>query len=69
MEMEAATLYAFGNVRNKLVCGQSAGCVEGDFEKGDYNGARSALSPIRVLCEMVAIERTKGLSGERHATS
>ena len=72
--MEAATLYAFGNARNKpVLCvayvTNRPGCVEGDFEKGDYNGARSALLLIRVLCEMVAVERTKGLSGKRHATS
>jgi uridine phosphorylase len=72
--MEAAMFYAFSNARHRpVLCvayvTNRPGCVEGDFEKGDYNGARSALSPIRVLCEMVAIERTKGLSGERHATS
>ena len=74
MEMEVATLYAFGNARHKpVLCVAYAinrpGCVGGDFGKGDYNGARSSLSLIRVLCEMVAVERTKGLSGERHATS
>jgi uridine phosphorylase len=56
VEMEAAALYAFGRARNRpVLCvayvTKRLGCVEGDFEKGDYNGARSSLSLIPALSE------------------
>ena len=56
VEMEAAALYAFGRARNKpVLCvayvTNRLRCVEGDFEKGDYNGAPSSLSLIRALSE------------------
>jgi uridine phosphorylase len=54
VEMEAAALYAFA-----AACGRSViclahvsnqlGCVEGDFEKGEGNGAATSLALVTVL--------------------
>jgi uridine phosphorylase len=49
VEMEAAALYAFAKARGrKVVCfahvTNTMGQIEGDFEKGDRDGARSSLS-------------------------
>ena len=68
--MEAAALYAFGYARNKpVLCvayvTNRLGRVEGDFEKGDYNGARSSLSLIRVIAERWRLSQPKALSDER----
>ena len=54
VEMEAAALYAFGRARNKAVLciahvTNQLGCIEGDFEKGDDNGAHDSLAVIRAL--------------------
>ena len=70
VEMEAAALYAFGHARNKpVLCiahvTNRLGCFEGDFEKGDHNGARSSLSLIRVIAERWRPSERKTLSGER----
>ena len=54
VEMEAAALYAFAtaccrpviclvHVTNRL------GCIDGDFEKGDNNGARQSLDLVKTL--------------------
>jgi uridine phosphorylase len=56
VEMEAAALYAFGRARNKAVLciahvTNQLGCVEGDFEKGEHNGAHGSLALIRALSE------------------
>ncbi len=51
VEMEAAALYAFARARGKaVVCfahvTNQMGQVEGDFEKGDANGASDALAIV-----------------------
>jgi nucleoside phosphorylase len=54
VEMEAAALYAFGRAcRKPVLClahvTNQLGCVDGDFEKGDGNGAHSSLALVRGL--------------------
>jgi uridine phosphorylase len=54
VEMEAAALYAFAHARRKpVLCvahvTNQLGCVDGDFEKGDGNGARSSHALVRGL--------------------
>ena len=49
VEMEAAALYAFAQARAKSVLclahvSNQLGCVEGDFEKGDGDGAGSSVA-------------------------
>ena len=56
VEMEAAGLYAFGRARAKpVICvahvTNQLGCVEGDFEKGDHNGAEASLALVRTVSE------------------
>ena len=56
VEMEAAALYAFGEARNRpVIClaqvSNQLGCVEGDFEKGDLNGAGASISLVKTLAE------------------
>jgi len=51
VEMEAAALYAFAQVREKsVVCfahvTNQMGNIEGDFEKGEANGSREALELV-----------------------
>jgi hypothetical protein len=54
VEMEAAALYAFGAARAcPVIClahvTNQLGCVEGDFEKGDGNGAFTSLDLLSVF--------------------
>ncbi len=54
VEMEAAALYAFARAcRKPVVClahvTNQLGCVDGDFEKGDDNGAHTSLALVRGL--------------------
>ncbi len=54
VEMEAAALYAFARVRNRpVLCfahvTNQMGQIEGDFEKGEANGATAALRLINTL--------------------
>ena len=54
VEMEAAALYAFANARGKRVLcfahvTNQMGLSDGDFEKGEANGARDALRLIDAL--------------------
>jgi uridine phosphorylase len=54
VEMEAAALYAFGEAcRRPVLClahvTNQLGCVDGDFEKGDGNGAHSSLALIAAI--------------------
>ena len=53
VEMEAAALYAFATARNKAVLcfahvTNQMAQIEGDFEKGEANGARDALELLAV---------------------
>jgi uridine phosphorylase len=54
VEMEAASLYAFAAARGcPVVClahvSNQLGCVDGDFEKGDGNGAAGSLELVMAL--------------------
>lgn len=54
VEMEAAALYAFGiSCAKPVLClahvTNQLGCVDGDFEKGDANGAHDSLALVTTL--------------------
>jgi purine-nucleoside phosphorylase len=54
VEMESAALYAFATARNcPVIClahvSNQLGCVEGDFEKGEGNGARWSAELVRSI--------------------
>ena len=54
VEMEAASLYAFAAAAHRpVLClahvSNQLGCVDGDFEKGDHNGAAGSLGLITAL--------------------
>jgi hypothetical protein len=54
VEMEAASLYAFAAARRRpVIClahvSNQLGCVDGDFEKGDGNGAAGSLALVTTL--------------------
>src|SRR5215467_13652723 len=54
VEMEAAGLYAFATARGvPLIClahvSNQLGCIEGDFDKGDENGAFGSIELIMAL--------------------
>lgn len=54
VEMEAASLYAFAAARGRpVIClahvSNQLGCVDGDFEKGDHNGAAGSLALVSAL--------------------
>ena len=54
VEMEAAALYAFAAARSRSVLcfahvTNQLGCVEGDFEKGEHNGAAQSLAIVEAV--------------------
>jgi len=54
VEMEAASLYAFAAANARpVIClahvSNQLGCVDGDFEKGDHNGAAGSLALVTAL--------------------
>jgi uridine phosphorylase len=54
VEMEAASLDAFAAARGRpVIClahvSNQLGCVDGDFEKGDHNGAAGSLELVTAL--------------------
>jgi uridine phosphorylase len=56
VEMESAALYAFAAARRRpVICvahvSNQLGQVEGDFEKGEANGARGSAELIRAIAE------------------
>ena len=56
VEMEAAALYAFAAAcRRPVIClahvSNQLGCVEGDFEKGEGNGASTSLALVTALAQ------------------
>ncbi|MDI4663530.1 nucleoside phosphorylase [Xanthobacter autotrophicus] len=62
VEMEAAALYAFARAQNRpVLClahvTNQLGCVDGDFEKGDHNGA----------CRSIALATAFALAWDAHA--
>jgi uridine phosphorylase len=61
VEMEAAALYAFAEVRRKpVVCfahvTNQMATIEGDFEKGEANGCRDALEVISATAKAWLLE-------------
>lgn len=70
VEMEAASLYAFAAASARpVIClahvSNQLGCVDGDFEKGDGNGAAGSLDLVMALASAWRRERQ---SAERVAT-
>src|SRR5579871_5628616 len=64
VEMEAASLYAFATARARpVIClahvTNQMGCVDGDFEKGEHNGAAGSLDLMMALA--AAWRRKKGV--------
>jgi len=58
VEMEAAALYAFAEARKKpVICfahvTNQMGQIEGDFEKGEANGAADALNLVRRTADLL----------------
>lgn len=56
VEMEAAALYAFAAARaRQVIClaqvSNQLGCIEGDFEKGDGNGAYGSIDLVTALAQ------------------
>jgi purine-nucleoside phosphorylase len=67
VEMEAAALYAFAAARDvPVIClshvTNQLGCVEGDFEKGDGNGAFGSIELVTVLAQAIRWRSTNGNS-------
>ena len=57
VEMESAALYAFATARAcPVICfahvSNQLGCVEGDFEKGEGNGARGSAELVQSIAKM-----------------
>src|SRR5262249_5511137 len=67
VEVEAAALYAFAAARDvPVIClahvTNQLGCVEGDFEKGDGNGASGSIELITVLAQAIQRRGNNGHS-------
>jgi uridine phosphorylase len=67
VEMEAAALYAFAAARGvPVIClahvTNQLGCVEGDFDKGDGNGAFGSTELITVLVQAIQRRGNNGNS-------
>jgi uridine phosphorylase len=65
VEMEAAALYAFAAARSApVIClahvTNQLGCVEGDFDKGDGNGAFGSIELITVLAQAIQRRESNG---------
>lgn len=71
VEMEAASLYAFAEATGRpVVClaqvTNQLGCLEGDFEKGESNGACSTLGLVAAFASAWASRRSSAIaSAER----
>jgi nucleoside phosphorylase len=57
VEMEAAALYAFACALSRpVIClahvTNRLGCIDGDFEKGESNGARSSIGLVKAVSSM-----------------
>ena len=71
VEMEAAALYAFAAARDvPVIClshvTNQLGCVEGDFEKGDGNGAFGSIELVTVLAQAIRRRSTNGANSMPH---
>jgi uridine phosphorylase len=65
VEMEAAALYAFAAAcRRPVIClahvSNQLGCVEGDFEKGEGNGASTSLALVTALAQAWSVRTGEG---------
>jgi uridine phosphorylase len=65
VEMEAAALYAFAAAcRRPVIClahvSNQLGCVEGDFEKGEGNGAATSLGLVTALAQAWSTRTARG---------
>ncbi len=65
VEMEAAALYAFAAAcRRPVIClahvSNQLGCVEGDFEKGEGNGASTSLALVTALAQAWSVRTAEG---------
>jgi hypothetical protein len=63
--MEAAALYAFAAAWSRpVIClahvSNRLGCVEGDFEKGEGNGASTSLALVTVLAQAWSVRIAEG---------
>ncbi|HEY2137877.1 MAG TPA: nucleoside phosphorylase [Xanthobacteraceae bacterium] len=73
VEMEAAALYAFGVACSRpVIClahvSNQLGCVDGDFEKGDGNGASGSFDLVMALASAWRRETHETQVSERVAT-
>jgi purine-nucleoside phosphorylase len=71
VEMEAAALYAFAAARGvPVIClshvTNQLGCVEGDFEKGDGNGAFGSIELVTVLAQAIQRRSHNGNNSMPH---
>jgi purine-nucleoside phosphorylase len=74
VEMEAAALYAFAVARQKQVLclahvTNQMGSVEGDFEKGDADGAEESLRVVSAIAGMWRERRVQILEARGHGRS
>jgi len=74
VEMEAAALYAFAAARGvSVIClahvTNQLGCVEGDFDKGDGNGAFGSIELITVLAQAIQLRGNNGNGSRPHVRS
>jgi uridine phosphorylase len=65
VEMEAAALYAFAAACHRpVIClahvSNQLGCVEGDFEKGEGNGASTSLALVTALAQAWSVRAAGG---------
>jgi uridine phosphorylase len=65
VEMEAAALYAFAAACSRpVIClahvSNQLGCVEGDFEKGEGNGASTSLALVTALAQAWSVRTAEG---------
>jgi uridine phosphorylase len=65
VEMEAAALYAFAAACSRpVIClahvSNQLGCVEGDFEKGEGNGASTSLALVTALAQAWSVRTGEG---------
>lgn len=73
VEMEAAALYAFAAACTRpVIClahvSNQLGCVEGDFEKGEGNGAGSSLDLVMTLATAWMRDTARAPMADRHTS-
>jgi uridine phosphorylase len=73
VEMEAAALYTFACARSRpVIClahvTNRLGCIDGDFEKGKSNGARSSINLVKAVSSILHDLKAAACSPEGVAT-